>query len=142
MRPKTVRAWIAATRLLLPAAASAEEVGGVATEPSTTGATMRTAGWVTMGGGVVALAGSGVMFYLAEVQDDEVRRDVRAGLPPSRDDKDAVDSYQTGGIVAGVTGLAAVTAGVLLVTLAPKEDEEPHFHVGVSPGRITLSGAF
>jgi membrane protein YqaA with SNARE-associated domain len=126
---------------LLPGRANAEPVGRAAQraqahEPA------RTAGWITIGSGVLSLGGAGLCFALGKREDDRVREDRRAGRMTDPDDLNSSESYAVAGLALGAVGLIAVGTGVTLVLLNPKTEPARQVTVAVTPRQMLLTGRF
>ena len=96
---------------------------------------MRTAGWLTLSGGVVSLVGAAVMYRLVaqKPQDNESPSQLSEQTNTIRDEHRA-------GQVLLYTGVLAVATGASLVLFAPKDSTTPHVAVGLAG--VTLAGSF
>jgi|GEM_PF-1421000 len=129
----------AAASILFLSTARAEGQEATTTEPTqpvvVETSSLRTAGWITVGGGVAFLSGSAALFLLADHQVSDAR-----STPNSFHQPDLIENYRTGGQVLLFAGLAGVGTGLSLVLFAPKQSNAPHVSVGL--GGIAVSGAF
>ncbi len=92
------------------------------------GRTMRTAGWLTLGGGVASLVGSAVIF----------RRSNR--LPEDAQEATSVHEQHRAGQILLYAGAVAAVTGVSLILFAPSDSSGPS--VSVSLNGLTFSGRF
>jgi hypothetical protein len=108
--------------------------------PSGPGTTMRTAGWLTAGGGGALLSGSLVMFLLADQKHSQIAQGAPS-VSPAETNKDMRADIVAGDLLfaAGVVGVAT---GVSLVLFAPRDETKPRMDVGFGPGRLVLGGSF
>jgi hypothetical protein len=98
------------------------------------GRTMRTAGWLTLGGGAASLVGAAVMYRLASRVPDDA--------PPSEltQQTTSVRNEHRAGQILLYTGVVAAVTGVSLILFAPADSTAPS--VSVSLNGLTLSGRF
>ena len=105
-------------------------------EQASTGSQMRTAGWITAGGGVAALSAGLVMFRLAHVKNEDAVHSQEGLDEKSRD----ATRYHTAGQILLFTGVAGIATGASLVIFAPKDKVAPRVSVGL--GQIAFRGNF
>jgi hypothetical protein len=98
------------------------------------GRTMRTAGWLTLGGGAASLVGAAVMYRLSSRLPENA--------PPSEltQQTNSVRNQHRAGQVLLYTGVVAAVTGVSLILFAPADSSVPS--VSVSLTGLTLSGRF
>lgn len=104
------------------------------TEQASTGSKMRTAGWITMGGGIAAVSAGLVMFRLEYVNAQE------SVAEPTNEKADKTKTYHTAGQVLLWAGVVGVGTGISLILFAPKDKTTPHVAIGL--GHVALSGSF
>lgn len=90
------------------------------------------AGWLTLGGGVLALAGGAFTYSVGQAaRDDDISLDRR---------EEIVGRYTTVGTALLWLGAAATGTGITLVLLAPKDERV--VQVSMRPGQLSLEGQF
>jgi hypothetical protein len=105
--------------------------------PQDSGATLRTAGWITAGCGAAAVAGSAVFWGLALHEHSEMSHPPE---PSYAYHERAFARDATVSRIMGLVGLAAVGTGVTLVLVAPTKAHEVRVTAGL--GDLSLSGLF
>jgi len=98
------------------------------------GRTMRTAGWLTLGGGAASLVGAAVMYRLASEVPDEA-----SPSELTRQTNNVRNEHRAGQILF-YTGVVAAVTGLSLILFAPTDSSVPS--VSVSLTGLALSGRF
>jgi len=124
--PMLVRLMVAGF-LISPAAHADPPVGEATTQPEAQqGQAMRTAGWFALGGAVVALTGSAVLFGLSQ---DRPAADATPGQVADRNDSIRREHGAAEILLVGAAVSAA--AGVSVILLAPTQKASPHVAIGI-----------
>ena len=132
----TFTGFFVAASLMSSAAHAEPSVAKAPTQPETReGQTMRTAGWLTLGGALAALTGSVVLFRLA---DEKPAPDASPGQVSARNDSMRRE-HGAAEILLLASAVSAAT-GVSLVLLAPNDEASPHVAIGL--GTVTLETNF
>lgn len=113
-------------------------VGATTSRPSTNGGTLRRAGWITLGGGTLALVGSLTMFRLVAVK--RAQSPFANGTGSVSDRNEYIRDHTTVGQVLLGAGVLGVGAGLGLVLWAPTERST--FRASVGLRYLSLGGAF
>lgn len=99
---------------------------------------MRVAGWLTITGGGLLVAGSFVTYFLYQ--------DARSNPPPIDQSRDAynrkLSDYRLANNLLLVTGVLGVTTGIALVLFAPKDRPASTVSFRLSPGAAAVVGTF
>ncbi|HEX6276462.1 MAG TPA: hypothetical protein VFZ53_25650 [Polyangiaceae bacterium] len=158
----TVKAESDAVRVAVPALADAppSAVAPVTSpapsdpppqEAASDGSTLRTAGLITAGAGVVALGVGTFLALDAKSKYDDAEKRCTNGVCPPGPYQDSEDARSQGTIATVVfaVGGAALATGAVLFFIAPtgSSDERPAAglrvdRIGLGPGNVTLGGSF
>ena len=91
---------------------------------TTSGISMTTWGWVTLGTGVAFVGGGLGLHFAAEAKRDDIR-DFKVNQAQAVSVQEDANLFDTLGVVGMSVGSAAVVTGLLLVLLDDDEDAEP-----------------